>query len=395
MSNRRPVTDWATDFDHLDPQWIEDPFPIWDELRQSCPVAHTSRFQGVYFPTRYDEIRKIAYDTEHFSSRRVQVRETPPPVKSPAPPITSDPPHHRAARMVLLPQFTPEAINKLIPKARMICNELIDRFVGDERCDAALDYAQHIPVRVIAQMLGMPASDGEMFRGWVHGLVEEAILDDAAMVRTLAEMTAYLLDQVERRRKSPTDDLISYLVAARIDGAPLTDNHILGTLRLLLIAGIDTTWSGIGACLWHLARTPDDRRRLVAEPALMPTAIEEFLRAYSPVTMARLVAKDTVVEGCPYEKGQMVLLSFPAANRDPAMFPDADKVIIDRKENRHAAFGLGIHRCVGSNLARMELTVAVEEFLKRIPEFRLDDPKAVRWSEGAVRGPRKLPLILA
>ncbi len=394
MSNRHPVTDWATDFDHLDPRWIEDPFPIWDDLRRSCPVAHTSRFQGVYFPTRYQDIRQIAYNTEHFSSRRVQVRETPPPVKSPAPPITSDPPHHRAARMVLLPQFTPEAINRLIPATRMICNDLIDRFIGDETCDAAVDFAQHIPVRVIARMLGLPPGDGEMFRGWVHGLVEEAVLDDAAMVRTLSEMTAYLLDHVEQRRRSPTDDLISYLAAQRIDGAPLTDNHILGTLRLLLIAGIDTTWSGIGACLWHLAKTPADRRRLVAEPALMPTAIEEFLRAYSPVTMARLIAKDTVVGGCPYEKGQMVLLSFPAANRDPAVFPDADKVVIDRKENRHAAFGLGIHRCVGSNLARMELTVAVEEFLKRIPEFHLADVKAVRWSEGAVRGPRKLPLLL-
>ncbi|KAH2813873.1 hypothetical protein KXV85_004922, partial [Aspergillus fumigatus] len=169
-------------FDHLDPRWIEDPFPIWDELRRSCPVAHTSRFQGVYFPTRYEDIRQIAYDTEHFSSRRVQVRETPPPVKSPAPPITSDPPHHRAARMVLLPQFTPEAINKLIPTTRMICNDLIDRFIGDETCDAAVDFAQHIRVRVIAGMLGLRPSDGEMFRGWVHGLVEEAILDDATMV---------------------------------------------------------------------------------------------------------------------------------------------------------------------------------------------------------------------
>ncbi len=394
MGNRHPVTDWATDFDHLDRRWIEDPFPIWAELRRSCPVAHTERFQGVYFPTRYKDIRQIAYDPESFSSRRVQVRETPPPVKSPAPPITSDPPHHRPARMVLLPPFTPGAIDKLIPKTRAICNELIDRFAGKEQCDAAIDYAQHIPVRVIAQMLGLPASHGDKFREWVHGLVEAAIVDDEAMVRTLAEMTAYFLDQVEQRRKTPTDDLIGYLVAARIDGAPLTDNHILGTLRLLLIAGIDTTWSGIGACLWHLAKTPEDRRRLVAEPALMPTAIEEFLRAYSPVTMARLIAKDTVVEGCPYKAGQMVLLSFPAANRDPAVFPQADKVIIDRKENRHAAFGLGMHRCVGSNLARMELTVALEEFLKRIPEFHLADPKAVRWSEGAVRGPRKLPLAL-
>ena len=395
MRNRRPVSDWATDFDHLDTRWIEDPYPIWAELRERCPVAHTERFRGLYFPTRYKDVRDIAYDPESFSSRRVQVRETPPPVKSPAPPITSDPPHHRPARMVLLPAFTPQAIDRLIPKARAICNELLDGFSGKTECDAAVEYAQHIPVRVIAQMLGLPASDGDKFREWVHGLVEEAVLDDAAMIRTLDEMTSYFLEQVERRRKRPTDDLISYLVDARIDGAPLTDNHILGSLRLLLIAGIDTTWSGIGACLWHLAKTPADLQRLVEEPGLMPTAIEELLRAYAPVTMARLIAKDTVIEGCPYKAGQMVMLSFPAANRDPLMFPDPDNVIIDRKENRHATFGLGIHRCIGSNLARMELTVAVEEFIKRIPEFRLADPTAVRWSQGAVRGPRRLPLLLA
>ena len=122
----------------------------------------------------------------------------------------------------------------------------------------------------------------------------------------------------------------------------------------------------------------------------MPTAIEEFLRAYAPVTMAREVAKETQINGCTFKPGEMVLLSFPAANRDPEMFPDADKVIIDRKENRHAAFGLGIHRCVGSNLARMEMTVAVEELLKRIPEFGLAGK--VTWSEGTVRGPRQLPI---
>jgi cytochrome P450 len=394
LSIRPPVEDWATDFDHLDPRWIEDPFPIWAEVRSSCPVAHTNRFQGVYLPTRYKDIREIAYDTQAFSSRRVQVRATPPPIKSPAPPITSDPPHHRLARMVLLPPFTPAAIDKLIPETRVICNELIDRFAGNNECDAALDYAQHIPVRVIAKLLGLPADHGQKFRDWVHGVVEAAVLDDEAMVRTLEEMTTYFLDQVQRRRRAPSEDLISYLVAARVDGQPLTDNHILGTLRLLLIAGIDTTWSGIGACLWHLAKTPEDRRRLAVDPSLMPTAIEELLRAYSPVTMARMVTKDTVVEGCPYKAGQMVLLSFPAANRDPAMFPDADTVIIDRKENRHAAFGLGVHRCIGSNLARMELRVAVEEFLKRVPEFHMADPKAVKWSEGAVRGPRALPLKL-
>jgi cytochrome P450 len=128
----------------------------------------------------------------------------------------------------------------------------------------------------------------------------------------------------------------------------------------------------------------------VEEPEIMPLAIEEFLRAYAPVTMAREVVKETAINGCTFKPGEMVLLSFPAACRDPAMFPDANKVIIDRRENRHAAFGLGIHRCVGSNLARMEMTVAVEELLKRIPEFSLDGE--VTWSEGTVRGPRKLPI---
>jgi cytochrome P450 len=393
MSQRPPVKDWTRDFDHLDPAWVDDPFPIWDELRQKCPIAHTERFNGVYLPTRYEDVRAIAYDPEHFSSRKVIVREVPPPYNNGAPPITSDPPRHRLARMVLLPPFTPQAIDKLIPKTRAICNELIDAFAGNEGCDAAADYAQHIPVRVIAHMLGIPESDGDRFRGWIKDVLEDGITDEAAMLRGFAEIREYFTAHLMERRKNPGDDLISYLSQQVYpDGRQFTDNHVIGSVQLLLVAGIDTTWSGIGSCIWHLARTPDDRRRLVEEPSLMPTAIEEFLRAYSPVTMAREVAKNRQINGCTLKEGQMVMLSFPAANRDPAVFADADKVIIDRKENRHAAFGLGIHRCVGSNLARMEMTVAVEEFLKRIPEFSLAGE--VTWSAGSVRGPRKLPLKL-
>jgi len=393
MSQRPPVKDWATDFDHLDPSWIEDPFPIWDELRQKCPIAHTERFKGVYLPTRYEDVRAIAYDPEHFSSRKVIVRESPPPSNNGAPPITSDPPRHRLARMVLLPPFTPQAIDKLVPKARLICNELIDTFIAQGSCDAAMDYAQHIPVKLIAHMLGIPETDGDRFRGWIKAVLEDGITDEAAMMRGFHEIREYFTVHLMQRRKNPGDDLISYLSQQTYpDGRQFTDNHVLGTVQLLLVAGIDTTWSGIGSCLWHLAKTPDDRKRLVQEPTLMPLAIEEFLRAYSPVTMAREVAKEAQLNGCTFKAGEMVLLSFPAANRDPAMFPDADKVVIDRKENRHAAFGLGIHRCVGSNLARMEMTVAVEEFLKRIPEFHLAGQ--VTWSEGSVRGPRKLPLTL-
>ena len=391
MNQRPPVTDWTTDFDHLDPIWVEDPFPIWDELRQKCPIAHTERFNGVYLPTRYEDVRAIAYDPEHFSSRKVIVREMPPPNNNGAPPITSDPPRHRLARMALLPPFTPQAIDKLIPRTRQICNELIDGFAGKMGCDAAVDYAQHVPVKIIAHMLGVPESDGDRFRGWIKAVLEDGITDEAAMLRGFNEIRAYFTAHLIERRQKPGDDLISYLTLQRYpDGRQFTDNHVLGSVQLLLVAGIDTTWSGIGACLWHLAATPQDRQRLVREPALMATAIEEFLRAYAPVTMAREVAKETQINGCNFKVGEMVLLSFPAANRDPEMFPDADKVIIDRKENRHAAFGLGIHRCVGSNLARMEMTVAVEEFLKRIPEFSLAGK--VTWSEGSVRGPRRLPL---
>ena len=396
MSPRAPVEDWLTDWDHLDPRWIEDPFPIWDGIRISqCPIAHTERFRGAYLPTRYDDIRAIAYDPEHFSSRQVVVRDNPPPVEGGgAPPITSDPPRHRAARMVLLPPFTPQAIDKLTPKARAVCNELIDAFIGKRRCDAALDYAQHIPVRVIAHMLGIPDGDGDRFRKWIHEIVEVGTTDETVLMRALEEITEYFQGHMQARRTKPGDDLISYLLTAKYpDGQPFKDNHILGSLRLLLVAGIDTTWSGIGASLWHLAKTPSDRQRLVEEPTLVPTAIEEFLRAYAPVTMARLIAKDTTLNGCTFKEGEMVMLAFPAANRDPAVFPDADKVVIDRKENPHAAFGLGIHRCVGSNLARMEMTVAVEEFLKRIPDFELAGE--VRWSEGAIRGPRRLPMTFS
>lgn len=392
MSTRPPVNDWSTDFDHLDPRWIENPYPIWEELRAKCPVAHTERFRGVYFPSRYEDVRAVAYDTENFSSRRIIVRETPPP-RIPAPPITSDPPQHKPAKNLLLPAFTPDAIKRYEQHTRDICGKLVARIADKGGCDAAVDYAQEIPVRVIAVMLGLPEEEGDRFRKWIHEILEVGITEPAVLMRAIGETTKYFQAEIEKRRAAPRDDLITHLMDAKIDGEPITEDHLHGALRLILIAGIDTTWSAIGASFWHLAQHPEDRKRLAAEPALIPTAVEEFLRAYSPVTMAREVIKETTIGGCPMKVGQMVLLSFPAANRDPAVFPDAERVVIDRKENRHAAFGLGIHRCIGSNLARMEITVALQEWMKRIPDFRLDPSAKVTWSEGTVRGPRKLPVL--
>jgi cytochrome P450 len=394
-AERAPVENWATDWDILDPQWVNDPFPVWDGLRTTCPIARTGRYHGVYLPTRYADIRDIAYDTGRFSSRVIAVREqnSSERERGGGPPITSDPPRHRLARMALLPQFTPEPVARLEPWTRGVCRDLIAGFAGKRRCDGAVDYAQHIPVMVIARMLGVPDTEGDRFRGWVTDIFQASITDTAAMQTALSEMTEFFRSQLPSRRAQPGHDLISALLACTYpDGQPFSENHVLGSLRVIMLGGIDTTWSSIGAAIWHLATHDADRRRLVAEPELIPTAIEEFLRAYAPVSMAREVTEDTVVAGCPMKKDELVLLAFPAANRDPEVFPDADKVLIDRRENRHAAFGLGIHRCLGSNLARMELKVALEELLQAVPEFRLDGD--VVWSSGTVRGPRRLPLAI-
>ena len=392
MTLRPPVTDWSRDWDHLDPSWMSDPYPIWRDLREACPVAHTDRYRGVYFPTRYSDIREIAYDPQHFSSRRVVVREGDYRVNSP--PITSDPPDHRALRMVLIPPFTPQAVARLESRTRSVCNELIDAFIDQRSCDGAIDYAQHIPVRIIAHMLGIPLADGDRFRGWVTMALQDGITNQGVLKQAEEEMSVYFAEQVKLRRDQPGDDLVSFLIRSRQpNGEPFSDHQVLGALRLLLVAGSDTTWSAIGSAIWHLATIPADRERLVREPELIPTAIEELLRAYAPVTMAREIVDDVAVGGCPMKAGEMVLLSFPAANRDPHNFADADKVVIDRKENPHVAFGLGIHRCIGSNLARMEMRVAIEEWLRRIPAFHLDPDRPMTWSQGTVRGPRLLPIV--
>jgi cytochrome P450 len=192
----------------------------------------------------------------------------------------------------------------------------------------------------------------------------------------------------------PRDDLTTFLLNAELDGNKLVHEHVRGTMVLILVAGIDTTWSAIGSSLWHLAQHPADRQRLVDDPDVWPFAIEEFLRAYAPVTMARMVAHDVEIDGRTMREGDWVLLPFPAANRDPAFFDRADEVVLDREENRHAAFGLGIHRCLGSNLARLELRIALEEWMKRYPDFELVDPNTVTWSAGQVRGPRSIPVRL-
>jgi len=401
QASRPPVTDWATDYDIFDQTYITDPYGIWDELRKSCPIAHTERWGGSWLPTSYADVTEIARDIANFPSGN-GISVVPPPegtgpgaggpiLSSGVPPISADPPLHTWTRRLILPTMSPQRVDEYEIFTRTLCRQLVDGFLERSQGDAAAEYAQQIPVRVIGHILGVPDSMAPTFTEWVRDVLEFAH-DAERRMRGITGIITYLQGALDERIATPTDDFISELLASEHEGQPIERPVVMGMCALLLIAGIDTTWSSIGSAMWHLATHPDDRRRLVNEPELMPTAIEELLRAYAPVTMARRLSHDVEFNGCPMKAGDRILMNFPAANRDPEAFPDADKVILDRQINRHVAFGAGIHRCAGSNLARMELRVAIEEWLSRIPEFDLDPSGEVTWAGGQVRGPRAVPV---
>ncbi len=387
---------WAQDYDLFDPEYASNPYPIWDELRAECPVAHSNRHGGSWMTTTYDDVTTVARDPRRFSSRDVSVIPAPDETEAtvlPAglPPIQADPPIHTWTRRVILPWFSHDRVATYEPYTRQLCRELLDGFADAGSVDAADAYAKQIPVRVTAKILGIPEDMSETFIDWVRAVLEFAD-DGPRRSQAQVESVTYFLTQMEARRGGDGTDLISEMLRTEHDGEPIPDDLIVGTIALILIAGLDTTWSALGSMLWHLATHPDDAARLVHDPHLLDNAIEEMLRAYSPVTMARIATGDTELHGCPVKEGDRVLLNFPAANRDPSAFPDPDRIVIDRELNRHVAFGAGIHRCAGSNLARMELRVAIDEWLTRIPSFRLGDAE-VTWAAGQVRGPRQLPLV--
>ncbi len=402
-----PVRDWATDYDIFDPQYLADPFPIWDDLRERCPMAHSERWGGSWMPTRYADVYAIAHDIETFPSgngisvvpmipvpgANGTVAADAPVLASGVPPISSDPPLHTWTRRLILPTMSPQRVAEYEVFTRELCERLAGQIRDRGEGDAAAEYAQQIPVRVIGHILGVPEEMAPTFTEWVRDVLEFAH-DPERRRRGITGIIGYLQEAIADRQATPHDDFITELLQSEHDGEPIGIDVVMGMCALLLIAGIDTTWSSIGSTMWHLALHPDDRRRLIDEPDLMPTAIEEFLRAYAPVTMARRLIDDVEYEGCPIKSGERVLMNFPAANRDPSVFPDADQVILDRQQNRHLAFGAGIHRCAGSNLARMELRVAIECWLAAMPEFSVVDPALVTWAGGQVRGPRSIPITV-
>ncbi|MFM7871370.1 MAG: cytochrome P450, partial [Actinomycetota bacterium] len=296
-----PVRSWLTDWDWLDDGWGENAISIWNEVRAQCPVATTERYGRAFMPVTMDAVRQIAQDTENFSSIWVNVGRPDAP-RSPAPPITSDPPDHHGHRRLILPAFNPKAVAAMEPELRTFCRRLIAEIGDSATADAAEQYSQHIPVHGICLLTGLPEEDADLFRDWIYKSFQLAPKDNSIRLQVMIEMTEYISGLLKDRLTSPRDDLLTVIANARIDGQEVPWDIKVGYVRLQIVAGIDTTWSAIGSGLWHFAQHHDHIQRLVAVPddhELWQQANEEVLRFYAPVTMARKVLKDVEVSVCP------------------------------------------------------------------------------------------------
>jgi cytochrome P450 len=307
-------------------------------------------------------------------------------------PLTSDPPYHRDSKRPMLPYFSPKRVLTMEGDIRAACIRLLGDIGDAEYFDAADRYAQHIPTIVTCQLLGFPIEDAELLRRWTKQEFEGINQPPEERAAQMGEMFGYLARSVAEHREHPHTDLTTFLIESKYHDEAFSDERIIRNMALLMVAGIDTTWSSIGSSLWHLATHPEDLARVAAEPELWPDAVEEFLRLYAPVTMARKVNEDTELHGCPIKANDWMLLPFPAANVDPTVWDRPEEFVLGRPSNPHFAFGLGVHRCLGSNLARLEMRVALEEFVRRFPKFTLDESTPMRWSVGQIRGPKLVPL---
>jgi cytochrome P450 len=388
--------DWTENFNLYDPGYLADPYAVWAAMRTECPVARTDRHGGGYLPSRHADITAAALDPGTFSSRAGEVTGPVPDAgrELKLPPVTSDPPQHADDRRLLVPLFTRPAVARYEELTRATAARLIDQFEHRGEVDAANEYARDIPVVVTARMLGLPAEDHERFHEWTVQMLKEGAEDFRARAEAVHAIHDYFARLVRSRAVEPDSGLFSFLLDRQAEDPSLTDDRIVGMSFLMLIAGIDTTWSALGAMLWHLATHPADRRVLAADRTALPAAVDELLRLYAPVTIGRVVTSQATLGGRELCLGERVILPWAAANRDPEVFDHPDRFDLARDGRRHLAFGVGIHRCLGAHLAQLEIRVAMDEWLRRIPEFTLACDQ-VEWTAGNTRGPKSLPLRIS
>ncbi|MFF1505664.1 cytochrome P450 [Streptomyces sp. NPDC058316] len=391
---------------YADPAFVADPFPFYRQLSQEGPVRRAVIAGGLeaWLVTRYED-GLAALSHPQLSS---DVRDASDPRFAERLPTTdresvlrnmlrSDPPDHTRLRRLVSRAFTAHRVAELRPRIQEIADRLLDEIVPAGRADLIESYALPLPVTVISELLGVPVTDRHDFQRWTDDMVLRGNEppDPARVDGAWRRMRSYLTGLLEAKRARPGDDLLSALVVARDEQQGLDEDELIAMAFLLLVAGYVTTVNLIGSGIAALLAHPRQLRMLRDDPALLPGAIEEFLRYDGPVNpgIARFAREDVTLAGVDIPRGATVLIASAIADRDPEQFPDPDRLDIARRDNAHLAFGHGIHYCLGAPLARLEGQIAVGAVLRRLPRLALAVPPGeLRWRPGGLRGPEHLPV---
>jgi cytochrome P450 len=365
------------DYDPFGYETQSDPYPAYRALLEHHPVYRNER-RGFYALSRYDDVQRAFRDWHTFSSAGGVTVDDLLEIMGPSF-LTMDPPRHELLRDIVREVFRPRAVAALEPSVTAHAERILDACAEreEESVDLAAELARRLPVLVICELMGFPLDDERMLKSWSDAILERVPDDDSTPQEAraaAAAMRGYFEEQLAARRVHSGGDLPSLLVHARVDGEPLPHDELVGLCFLLFEAGNSTTTSLIGNSVLLLARYPQERARLAATPGAAPRAVEELLRFESPVqNMGRIASTDVSLHGETIEAGARVLLVIGAANRDPRVFDDPDRLDLSREPKRHAAFGDGIHHCIGAPLARLEGRVALTSLLARFPAYEVTE----------------------
>jgi cytochrome P450 len=375
------------DVDHHAPDFIADRHARYAELRESCPVVFNEHYGGYWLVTDHASVADVARDNETYAHRYDPdaadgidyggICGIPRPRGTPRQGVSEiDGPDHAALRRLLNPVLTPGAVQDLRPRIEAVSTWFIDQIVETGRADLVLDHTTPVPAVLTLEMMGMPAGNWRHYAEFFHATssYERHEPEYRQAVARFGDMWAELAAFARHRRDEPGDDLTTTLVTNELNGRPLSDDEVVGIMWNLVAGGLDTTTSLVSWALHHLGTHPEDRRRLIAEPELVPVAVEEFLRHFSPnETLTRTVTRDVDLAGHRLRAGDRIMTSWVSANHDDAVFERPDEVLVDREVNPHLAFGVGGHRCIGSHLARAEAEVMIGAVLDRLPDYVVDE----------------------